>query len=234
MAAITGAVIAAGTTVYAANQAKKGAQGAANATKDANDAAIAEQRRQFDLTRGDMAPWLQAGGNALDLQNKFLAGDWSGFQNSPDYAFAVDQGTKALDRGAAARGALYSGGADADRIALGQGLATQYANNHWNRLAGLSNTGQVTANQLGQFGANTANNIGGYLQNSGNARASAYQQNAGTNQQLAYGLGGLLNGALNQWQANRNQPNGGSGGSGAGSLYNFGNNTGWLSSGRGS
>ncbi|KRA74268.1 hypothetical protein ASD78_12305 [Lysobacter sp. Root667] len=203
MAVVTGAVIAAGTTVYAANQAKKGAQGAANATRDANNAAIGEQRRQFDITRGDMQPWLNAGTNALDMQQRYLNGDSSGFENSADYRFAVDQGFKGLDRGAAARGALYSGGADADRIALGQGLASQYGDKYYSKLAGLSNTGQGTATQLGSFGQTSATNIGNLLQNTGQARASSFQNRADTNSQLAFGLGGLLSSGLNQWQANR-------------------------------
>lgn len=137
----------------------------------------------------------------MQQQRAFLNGDWSGFENSPDYKFALQEGTQALDRGAAARGSLYSGGADADRIALGQGLATQYAGNYYNKLAGLSGTGQSAANQLGAYGQNYANNVGGLLQNSANARSSAYANsaNAWTN------FGNQAVGAFSSYMGARNQ-----------------------------
>lgn len=153
---------------------KKGAEGQAAASQYATD----EQRRQFDQTREDMMPWLNAGTNALGQQQAFLGGDWSGFENSPDYAFAVDQGFKGLNRGAAANGSFGSGGADADRIALGQGLATQYAGNYYNRLAGLSGTGQAAAGQLGQFGQAFGQQAGQNAMNGANARASSYANTA--------------------------------------------------------
>lgn len=198
MAAVTTAVVAGAATIGGAAMQSRAAGRAASAQASANNAAIGEQRRQFDLTRQDMAPWLQAGTDALGRQQAFLNGDWSGFQNSPDYQWAVQEGTKALDRGAAAAGGLWSGGADADRIALGQGLATQYAGNYWNRLAGLSNTGQATAGQLGQFGQNSANAIGGLMQNTGAARASAYQQQGNAWSGALNGLSGIVGWGLSQ------------------------------------
>jgi len=163
---------------YSADQQSKAGKAGASATERANQAAIDEQRRQFDINNANQQPWLDAGKYGLDQQRAFLNGDWSGFQNSPDYKFAVQEGTQALDRGAAARGSLYSGGADADRIALGRDLATQYAGNYYNKLAGLSGTGQAAANQLGAYGQQYANNVGGLLQNSANARSSAYANSA--------------------------------------------------------
>lgn len=48
-----------------ANAQNKASKQAANASQQASDQAIAEQRRQYDLSRGDNAPWLQAGQGAL-------------------------------------------------------------------------------------------------------------------------------------------------------------------------
>lgn len=212
MAAITTAVVAGGTALYSANRQAAAGRNAAGAAERGNNAAISEQRRQYDLTRGDNMPWLDAGKNALGLQNAFLAGDMSGFQNSADYKWAVDQGFKGLDRGAAAGGGLYSGGTDADRIALGQGLATQYADQYYNRLAGMSGTGQTVASNLGSLGANSANQIGGYMQNSGNARASAYT-NSGNS--WANGVNQLA--GIGAWYAGQR-----GGKSGSASTYNPG------------
>lgn len=191
-ALVAGAAITVVGGAISSRNANKGVDAQTNASL----AATEEQRRQYDQTRTDMMPWLDAGTGALTQQQAFLDGDWSGFQNSPDYKWAVDQGFKGLDRGAAAGGNLWGGGADADRIGLGQGLATQYANNYYQKLAGLSGTGQSTAGQLGQFGANTANQIGQNYNNAGQARASGYaaQSNIWNNAlQQGYGL----------WQQNR-------------------------------
>lgn len=216
MAAVTGSVIALGSGAYSANQQKKAAQGAANAAADANQLAIREQQRQFDLTREDMQPWLQAGQSALGQMQALNSGDFSSFTQSPDYQFAYDQGLQALDRSAAAGGMLTSGGADADRIAFGQGLATQNYGNYYNRLAGLAGAGQNAAGGLGQFGANAASNIGNLQQATGQARASSYMQRADTNAQLATGIGGLFN----DWYQNNSARNGG------GTGWYFGNNPG--------
>ena len=213
MAAVTAAVVGAGVAAYGANRQAAAGRDAARASQRGADAATAEQRRQFDVTRSDMQPWMQAGQDALQMQQRFLAGDFSGFQASPDYAYALQEGFQGLDRGAAAAGGLWSGGADADRIRLGQGLATQNANNYWNRLAGLSNTGQTTASQLGSFGANAASNIGGYQMNAANARASAYQQRGDAYANLGNQLAGFAGYLGGQW-GNRSSASGGASGGG--------------------
>ena len=176
---MTWGFVAAGaaTVIGGALQSRAGDKGA-DAQRRASDAATAEQRRQYDQTRQDLQPWMQQGTWALDQQRNFLNGDWSGFQNSPDYKWAVNQGTNALDRGATAQGNLWGGGADADRIALGQGMATQYAGNYYNRLAGLSNTGQTTANQLGGYGQQFGQQYGQNQMNAGQAQASSYANTA--------------------------------------------------------
>jgi len=153
---------------------KKGAAGQAAASQYATD----EQRREYDQSRADQADWLAKGQWALQQQQNALQGDWSGFENSPDYKYALDQGLKLSDRSAAARGSLFSGGHSADLMQLGQGLASQNFGNYYNRLAGLSNTGQNTAQNLGQLGANMATNIGQNAMNGANARASSYANTA--------------------------------------------------------
>lgn len=198
--AVVGGVVALGS---AAMQNRAG-RDAAQAQQQGLDAATAENRRQFDITQQNLQPWLDAGSNALGQQQAFLAGDWSGFQQSPDYLWAVNQGTQALDRGAAAGGNLWGGGADADRIALGQGLATQYAGNYYNRLAGLSGTGQQTAGQLGQFGQQFGQTAGQNAIAGGQAQASAYANRANAWGNALQGLGG----AFGQWAGNRNPGSG--------------------------
>lgn len=163
---------AAAATIAGGYLASKAAKSGAKAQTSADQAAINEQGREFDTTQRNISPFIGAGTDALWRQQAYLNGDTSGFVNSPDYAFAVQQGTKALDAGAASKGNLWGGGADADRISLGQGLATQYANNYWNKISGVANQGLGAATSLGSLGQSNANNIGGLMQGQGQANAS--------------------------------------------------------------
>lgn len=172
------AVIGGAVGLYGASKQAGAAKDAAKASQKATDATIAEQRRQFDLSRADQMPWLNAGKDALGQQQALLNGDFSKFYQSPDYQFALDEGFKAMDRSAAARGRLYSGGYGQDLTKFGQGLATQNYNNYYSKLAGLSNTGSGTATNLGQLGQNFANSMGTALQNNAQARASSYANQA--------------------------------------------------------
>lgn len=190
---------------YSANQQKKGAQGAANAASAGSAAEIEERRRQFDLTRQDNAGYLEAGNDALQRQQSFLDGDMSGFQNSAGYKFAVDQGFQGLNRLAAANGSYRSGGADADRISFGQGLASQSADSYWNKLAGRAGQGQTAVNGLGQLGMGMANQNAYSMQNATNARMSSYGARADANSQMA----GLFGNQVNSVWGNYSKQNGG-------------------------
>lgn len=194
---VAGAAIVVGA-YGASQQAKAGEKGAA-AQQQAAAMSTEEQRRQYDLTRQDQMPFLEAGYDALRRQQAALSGDFSGFQSSPDYAYAVQQGQQALDRSAAARGGFMGGGADADRIALGQGLASQNFSNYWNRLAGRAGQGQTSATNLGGLGANMAGNIGSNLMNAANARASSYANTANAWGNFANQTANLAG----NWYANR-------------------------------
>jgi len=203
-----GAVAAAVVGAYSASQSNKAAKDGANAQAGASQAAIDEQRRQYDLSRQDMAPWLQAGGGALAQMQALNSGDFSSFHASPDYTFSFGEGQRALDSGAAARGGLFGGAHSRDAIKYGQGMAEQQYGNYYNRLQSMAGQGQTTATGLGTLGANMANQIGGQYSNMGNARASSYGQIANNNSQLAAGLGGMFN---NWYQQNSANNGGGTG-----------------------
>ena len=57
--------VGAGGAILSANASNRGQQQAADASQQAADAATAEQRRQYDLSRADNAPWLATGQSAL-------------------------------------------------------------------------------------------------------------------------------------------------------------------------
>jgi hypothetical protein len=160
------------------------------------------------------------------------APDYSAFFNSPDYQFALQQGQQGVDRDAAARGALYSGGHTADVLKFGQGLASQQFNNYTNRLASLAGVGQTAANELGAYGQNTANSIGNLMTNAGNARASSFLQQGRIAGQTAGALGNAFNQFLGYYQ-NRPQtqtqsymPESFSDNYGGGNVANYYNNPG--------
>ena len=150
---------------------------AADAQVAGSNAAIAEQRRQFDLLRGDLAPFQEQGVNAL---NQFAGSVLGPLEATPAFQFQLEQGVNALDRSAAARGKLLSGQQVKAVQQFGQGLASQESNNQLNRLAGLAGIGQTAATNAGQFGAAAASNIGNSLINAGTQRASGFvgQSNA--------------------------------------------------------
>jgi hypothetical protein len=189
LAALAGAQIA--SSVLSSKAASKAAK-----TQAASDqAAIDEQRRQFDLTRtdltqaneqarADLAPYRDVGATSLaDLVR--LTQDPNSIRLDPAYQFRLDQGVKAIDRGAAARGMLTSGSRLQALTDYGQGLASTEYGNSWNRLRDLTGVGQSatgqtvstnvgTATNLGNLGASNASQIGQLLQSQGANRASAY------------------------------------------------------------
>lgn len=131
------------------------------------------------------------------------------FYNSPDYQFALQQGTQTLDRSAAARGRLYSGGYGMDLTKYGQGMASQQLNNYTNRLADIAGLGQVASTNLAGQGQNFANAYGNNLQNAADARSSAYAANANASTGVANGLAQAV-GYYGNYRAgsNINNPNG--------------------------
>jgi hypothetical protein len=157
--------------------------------------------RQVELQE----PWRQAGMNAL---NRMQSGDVMGMMD-PSYQFRLGEGMKALDRQAAARGGLISGGALKAAQRYGQDFASTEFGNAYNRLAGLAGVGQTATNTLtgaaGQFGQNQA--MG--LSNAAQARASGY---VGSANALTGGLNQYLNYTQGQNMLGMLQNRGGAGG----------------------
>jgi hypothetical protein len=124
-----------------------------------------------------------AGGGGNQYQAGTGVPDFSAFYQTPDFLVARDEGIQGLDRGAAARGRLYSGGADADRMRFASNLGSQAFGNFQNNLFRLAGFGGQANSQLNQLGQNTGNQVGNQLSNIGQARASGYlnQGNAFSN-----------------------------------------------------
>ena len=111
--------------------------------------------------------------------------------SDPGYQFRLQQGQQALERSAAAKGGLLSGGTMKDLTAYSQGMASQEFQNaysryqdafnrfqadrtsRFNRLASLSGVGQNANTALAQAGQNYGNQVATNNANIGNAQAGA-------------------------------------------------------------
>lgn len=192
-----------GSTIASSAIQARAASKAAKAQQTGIDSSIYEQGRQYDISRADLAPWRDAGGEALSRLRSASQGDFSSFLNSPDYQFRLSEGEKAINRAQAARGNFLSGAGMKELSRYGSNIASGEYGDWWNRQAGLANVGQTATNTTGQFGANAASNIGNAYMAAGNARA-----NAAINQGNAFGgavnditSNYLLNSYLNRQQS---------------------------------
>lgn len=189
-----------GSSLLGSNAASSAAETQAAAARDAANLS----NEQYKQTREDQAPWREAGVGAL---NKLIPmSDYTNFgmdqfRADPGYAFRLSEGQKALDRQAAARGGLISGGALKAAQRYGQEMGSQEYTNAFNRyqaerqarlgpLQSLAGIGQSATNFTGQAGAANAANVGNYM--TGGAAASAAGQ-VGAANAITGGLGTYLN-----------------------------------------
>ena len=200
---IPGAIL--GSSLIGAGAAKSAASTQAAAQRQANELLA----QQYQQQRADLQPYSAAGVNALSKfqgMADYTPFGTSQFQADPGYAFRLSEGQKALERSAAARGGLLSGGTGKRIAAYGQEAASQEYQNAFNRYQteraaklapyqSLINTGQASAagqaNAAGNYGMQAAQG----LTNIGGAQAAGTV--AGANA-LASGLGQYLNYNANQ------------------------------------
>lgn len=221
MAEIWGLAIAAGATLVAADMQGDTARDAANASRDAGNAGIAEQRAAREQFQNNINPYLETGGQFNSVLARLAAGDQSAFKESPGYQFRFDQGMQGLDRNAAAQGNYRSGGTDADRLRFAQGLASDEYNTFFNQNmqgAQLGANAAVGAGNMGQASANSISSLYGQM---GNASANGIIGAANANSNAIGSLAGLAG----QYAGNRK--------SGYGSVGAFSPNQPGFSTGNG-
>ena len=211
-ASIGGGVDSSQAANNAASTQAAAATQSADVSKQISDQQIALAREQFIANAALQEPFRQAG---IKGQNRLidvlgLSGNtgaqgygsatkdfsMADFQADPGYAFRLSEGQKALERSAAARGGLLSGGTGKALQRFGQDLGSQEYTNAFNRyqtnranllqpLQSLAGQGQSTANTIGNYGQTMASDINSSLGNYGtnatnalmagaNARASGY------------------------------------------------------------
>ena len=215
-----------GSALLGASASKSAAKTQAAATDRAGEV----QKEMFEEQNRLQEPFRQGG---MAAQNKLLtyfglpggtegtdygkyARDFgmSDFTTDPGYGFRLAEGQKALDRQAAARGGLISGGALKAAQRYGQEMGSQEFTNAFNRyqtnranqlqpLQSLMGAGQTAANTMGGAAANYGTNAGNLITSGGAARASGYVGGANA---LTSGLGQYMNYTQSQNLMNRLLP----------------------------
>lgn len=200
---IAAGVGAAGSVISSRNAANAQSR-AASATQAATDAATAEQRRQYDLTRADNAPFLATGTSALSgLASLYgLNGQtqsFDGFTASPDYQFRQDEQARALTARNSALGIQDSGAAQKAALKYSGNLASGEFNNYANRLAGIAGVGQTAVGANQTSGQNFANNYSNLQTNNAAALGSSYTNTAAIQNQNISNLSNLGTGLINNY-----------------------------------
>jgi hypothetical protein len=191
----------AGSSLLGSMSASQGAGEQAAATRYAADLA----NKQYEQTRADQMPFMEAGKTALNklipLATNYTPFDYNAMTADPGYGFRLSEGQKALDRQAAARGGLISGSALKAATRYGQDMGSQEYNSSFNRylaqrnaelnpLQSLAGMGQTTMTNLGTMGAQNAANMGNYATSGAAASAAG---NVGATNAITGGLGTYLN-----------------------------------------
>lgn len=224
-AAIAGsAAISAGTSLYGSSVASKAAKSAAD-----------RQDLQYQTTRSDLSPYFGVGQNALSdayrVANSGTTGGGTDYvakaeanvpgamtqealEKTPGYQFNLDQGLKATQSNAAARGLGVSGASLKGAAKYATGLAdstyqnqfnnqqsrfTDFVNlntaqqgnltNQFNRYNALAGLGETAASNLGQQGVSLSNAAGNYINQAGLDTASGIK---GVGDAVSSGVSGYL------------------------------------------
>lgn len=161
--------------------------------------ALAQQQAQYTQNMAVEQPFVNAGTADLTQYNSMLNGTGadqeSALEATPGYKFQLDQGTAAMERGAASTTGVLSSAENQNLIRFGQGLAGTTYNNFMDRLQSGAALGQnAAAGQVASGDANSAaktgilNNMAGATANAGN---NTSQLQAGVGAAKASGLNGV-------------------------------------------
>ena len=186
---------AAGKAAHAQTQS---AQNAIDNYKTQEGQAQDYNSKQLAQTTSDFNPYQQAGRTALgtlgaDFNNgtfkpwdqTFSSPTTVDEQNDPGFQFRLQQGQQALDRSAAARGGLLTGGTAKAEQRYGQDYASNEYGNVYNRALSNYQTNYSTFRNNQQDTYNRLMGIVGVGENATNALGNFRQNSAGLNANLA-------------------------------------------------
>lgn len=182
-AVLGSAAIGAAAKAYSSSQASK-------AQKEAADKAAGISTGMYEQTRADLAPYRAIGDQAAtDLSGRLtdltapIVMDQATLEATPGYQFNLQQGLKATQNSAAARGLGSSGAALKGAAAFATGLADSTYQNQFNnaranktdafnRLKSLVDTGSGAAAATGSAGTAAAKTASDAAIQGGNAEAA--------------------------------------------------------------
>ena len=177
-------IVSAGVGMYASSKASSAQESAAQSAAASSDKSLQAQLEMFYQQREDLEPWRDAGTKSV---NKLLEMQETGpgeFEASPGYQFRLEEGQKALERSAAAKGTLLSGGTLKAATRYGQDYATNDYDNflrrYYNRLTPYQSLAGVGQTAVGQSYENQPNYMtwaaqqGNAAVQAGNAKAQGY------------------------------------------------------------
>lgn len=216
-AAVAGAAVVGG--VASSAMSSSASKSAANTQSDAAKYSADLQNDQWQQTQQNLKPYMDLGASYINplktalsnpmLTQQFTAPNTADAMSAPGYQFTQQQGLKAVQNSAAARGLGVSGAAMKGAASYATGLAdstyndvfnralqtfnTNYSSaaNNVNRLTNIVGSGQNAASTNGSLGAQAVGNIGNTLTSGANAQAAGTIGGANA---LANGLNGITNG----------------------------------------
>lgn len=213
---ITAAVIGGTAVLGGAYMGSQAAKSAAQTQADAAANATAAQREALAKQQELNKPFYDVGVGAVNKlagQEGYTPAAFN-FKADPGYAFTLDQGLKAMNATAAARGGLISGNALTAGQRYGQGLAGTYYQQAFNNYLAQNaqnlqayNTNTATQQYLANLGQSSANNQANALGNFGNAAAANITGAANAQAAGQIGQANAYTNAINQgigmYQTNR-------------------------------
>lgn len=165
---------------------------------------IAEQTRQFDLTRADYAPYLDAGTTALGQQGDLAGLNGTGVQASaiealkasPLFQSLFNTGEEAILQNASATGGLRGGNTQRGLADFGADTLTKTILQQLGLLGDISGRGQQAVGAVGALGANKANAITDLLGQQGQTKYSGLLTRGGITAGQFNSAGGFLDGIV--------------------------------------
>jgi hypothetical protein len=217
-ATVGAAVVGAGASLIGGSQQAKASKDAAKSQAKATKATIKQQERALERQIGLQEPFRQTGVNALadyGTASQYTPFGMAQFQADPGYQFRMSEGLKALERSAASRGILQSGGTLKDITRFGQDAASQEYQNAFQRylterqaklqpLEYRIGLGQAAASGQAANVGSTATNVGGLMTSLGDIRAAGTMGQANAYNNMLSNISGLATQGANaygQYQA---------------------------------
>lgn len=226
-----GSIIGGLGSIFSANKQAEAENAALQTQKQIAGDQLNFEKQVYGDTKTQQQPFLAAGQSAIgELSRQFGTGGptWNQTfqaptnvteQNDPGYQFRLQQGQQALERSAAARGNLLSGGTGKALERYGQDYASnEYGNvynralqtygtnyntfqqnqsNLYNRLAGIAGTGQTSAGQLSAAAQGVSSNTAGTSASLGSQIGQTYGALGGAQASGYAGATNAITGGLN-------------------------------------